>query len=82
MNLYDKRVDDFYKCVHFEKVDSVPVSACASAAWARLGGMKMTDYLKDYESAFKTESSKECRYRRSRKNQNGNFRSAEPRGWN
>ena len=51
MNLYDKRVDDFYKCVHFEKVDSVPVSACASAAWARLGGMKMTDYLKDYESA-------------------------------
>ncbi len=52
MSLYEDRVELFYKSVHFEKVDYIPFSACASAAWSKLGGMVLRDYLQDYEKAL------------------------------
>ena len=52
--LYDDRLARIKKAVAMEPVDKIPIAPCGNAYWARQQGVKIKDYLTDFELACTT----------------------------
>lgn len=49
--LYDENLARLRKAIQFEEVDKIPISLCGNAAWARMTGMTVADYITKYPDA-------------------------------
>lgn len=49
--LYDENMNRIKKAVAMEPVDKVPFAPCGNAAWARIAGVPMKEYINDFEKA-------------------------------
>ena len=51
MTKFEENLELIRKVVRCEPVDRIPVVPCGNAYYARVSGMKMKDYITDYDKA-------------------------------
>lgn len=54
IEVYNQKLDRIKKAVALEPVDKVPFAPCANAYWAKSNGIKVADYITDFDLACDT----------------------------